>query len=110
MAKYTEDIKAIGPLTINDTAANVYLTTLINLGVIGLSNYLLLMFSLLKKGLKEMNNYSKILLLAFICYLIQDFFNLSVVIVSPIFWLLMGVLYISLNADKLTCKKGIKTI
>ena len=110
MAKYTEDIKAIGPLTINDTAANVYLTTLINLGVIGLSNYLLLMFSLLKKGLKEMNNYSKILLLAFICYLIQDFFNLSVVIVSPIFWLLMGVLYISLNADKLTCKKEIKTI
>lgn len=110
MAKYTEDIKAIGPLTINDTAANVYLTTLINLGVIGLSNYLLLMFSLLKKGLKEMNNYSKVLLLAFICYLIQDFFNLSVVIVSPIFWLLMGVLYISLNTDNLTCKKGIKTI
>ena len=57
-----------------------------------------------------MNNYSKILLFAFICYLIQDFFNLSVVIVSPMFWLLMGVLYISLNDNKLTCKKEIKTI
>ena len=57
-----------------------------------------------------MNNYSKILLLAFICYLIQDFFNLSVVIVSPMFWVLMGILFISLNADNLTCKKGIKTI
>lgn len=97
MAKYTADVAAIGPLTINDTAANVYLTMLINLGVIGLGNYLLFLFFQVKEGIKNVNQYSIILLITLLCYLVQDFFNLSVVIVSPIFWLLMGLHYISIN-------------
>lgn len=95
MAKYTADIASIGPLTINDTAANVYFTILINLGIVGLFSYLVFIYAQIKNGIKNMNNYSKILIITIICYLIQDFFNLSVVIVSPIFWLLMGMHYSS---------------
>lgn len=92
MARYTEDIKAIGPLTINDTAANVYLTMLINLGIVGLFCYLRFLFLQLKGFFNKKNNkYYKYLLIIIICYLIQDFFNLSVVIVSPLFWVLMGI-------------------
>lgn len=97
MAKYTQDIAAIGPLTINDTAANVYLTMLINIGIVGLGIYLLFIASQLKKGIKEMNEYSAILLISILCYLCQDFFNLSVVIVTPIFWLLMALHYKSIK-------------
>ncbi len=96
MAKYTADIASIGPLTINDTAANVYLTMIINLGIVGLLNYLLFVIFQIKEGLKKMNSYSQILLTAVVCYLIQDFFNLSVVIVSPVFWVLMALHYRSL--------------
>ena len=96
MEKYTTDIAAIGPLTINDTAANVYLTMIINLGIVGLTNYLAFILSQLKSGIKNMNCYSSILLIAMMCYLVQDFFNLSVVIVSPIFWILMALHYRSI--------------
>jgi len=99
MAKYTQDVAAIGPLTINDTAANVYLTMLINIGVVGLGIYLVFVFSQLKKGIKNINEYSSILLISIVCYLVQDFFNLSVVIVTPIFWLLMALHYRSISLD-----------
>ena len=100
MAKYTADIAAIGPLTINDTAANVYLTMLINLGFVGLLNYLTFIFFQIKKGIKNINNYSAVLLIAIICFLIQDFFNLWVVIVTPIFWLLMALHHQSISTKK----------
>ncbi len=93
MAKYTNDIAAISPLTLNDTAANVYLTMIINLGTVGLLNYLAFIFFQLKNGIKKMNSYSLVLLVPIVCYLIQDFFNLSLVIVTPIFWLLMALHY-----------------
>lgn len=104
MAKYTSDIAAIGPLTLNDTAANIYLTMIINLGIVGLLNYLAFLFFQIKKGLKNINCYSSILLIAFICYLIQSFFNLSVVIVSPIFWVLMALHYNSLQTNTIDKK------
>lgn len=97
MAKYTADIAALGELTINDTAANVYLTMFVNLGFFGLLTYLLFIFSQIKNGIKNMNSYSAILLITIICYLVQDFFNLSVVIVSPLFWVLMALHWLSIN-------------
>lgn len=100
MAKFTSDIAKIGTLTINDTAANVYLTMLINIGIVGLGTYLLFIFFQIKKGLKYINEYSLVLLIAIICYLIQDFFNLSLVIVTPIFWLLMALHYKSISKEK----------
>ena len=102
MARYTADIMAIGPLTINDTAANVYLTMIINLGIIGLLNYLTFIFFQIKDGIKKINKYSAILLIAIVCYLTQDFFNLSVVIVTPVFWILMALHYISIIDDDLS--------
>ena len=96
MAKYTNDIAKIGELTLNDTAANVYLTILINLGIIGLLNYLLFLFFQVRTGIKNKNKYSYILLIGISCYIVQDFFNLSVVIITPIFWMLMGLHYTSI--------------
>lgn len=104
MAKFTNDIASIGPLTLNDTAANIYLTMIINLGIVGLLNYLTFIFFQIKRGLKNMNCYSSVLLIAIICYLIQSFFNLSVVIVSPIFWILMALHYNSVHTDSIDTK------
>ncbi len=100
MAKYTSDLAAVGPVTLNDTAANVYLTMLINIGIVGLINYLSFVFFQIKYGIKKMNSYSSVLLIAIICYLLQDFFNLWLVIVTPIFWLLLALHYSSLNYKK----------
>ncbi len=97
MPLYSEDIAKIGPLTINDTAANIYLTMLINLGIIGTISYLSFLLTQIKIGVKKSNNYSKILLISIICYSIQSFFNLSVVIISPIFWTLMGIHHLSIE-------------
>lgn len=99
MARYTNDIMAIGPLTINDTAANVYLTMMINLGVVGLLNYLVFLFLQLKQGIQKCNKYSFILFNAILCYIIQDAFNLSLVIVTPIFWILMGLHFSSISNE-----------
>jgi len=99
MAKYTADIAKLGPVTINDTAANVYLTMLINIGIVGAINYLLFIYYQIKDGIKKISSYSSILLIAIICYLIQDCFNLSIVIVTPIFWLMMG-LHFSIIKNK----------
>lgn len=99
MARFTDDIAAIGPLSINDTAANAYLTMLINIGIIGLASYLLFIFEQIKESIKNMNNYSKVFLIAIICYLIQDFFNLWVVIVTPVFWILLAIHLLSLKKE-----------
>lgn len=93
MNSYTKDLIDAGIPSINDTAANVYLTMLINLGFTGLITYLLYIFEQIKNGLKFENIYSKILLTAFICFVIQDFFNFSVVIVTPIFWTMGAIFY-----------------
>ena len=96
MPIYSNDIAKIGPLTINDTAANIYLTMLINLGIIGTVNYIIFLLYGVYYGLKKINKYSYILLIAIVCYMIQSFFNLSVVIVSPIFWVLLGIHHLSI--------------
>lgn len=106
MDKYTEDVRALGELSINDTAANVYITMLINIGMVGLAIYLLYIFLQLKDGLRRKNNYSFVLLIAILCYWIQDFFNLWVVIVVPVFWTLMAIHQLALNKDTKVLKDG----
>ncbi|MBP3597275.1 MAG: O-antigen ligase family protein [Clostridia bacterium] len=99
MDRYTDDVIALGEgqVSINDTAANVYITMLINIGIIGLISYLIFIFLQLQKGLKNKNSHSFVLLMAIVCYLIQDLFNLWVVIVTPIFWVLMAIHYLSIQ-------------
>jgi putative inorganic carbon (HCO3(-)) transporter len=96
MSLYTDDIVKLGPLTNNDTAANIYFTMLINLGIVGTISYLIFLISQVKLGIKNMTNYSYILLISIVCYMIQSFFNLSVVIVSPIFWITMAIHHLSI--------------
>lgn len=91
MSEYYEDvIKLDGVLTINDSACNVYLTTLINIGIIGLISYIcVIIFSM--KSVKN-NPIKMIILGAIIAYLVQDFFNISLVIITPFFWITMSLL------------------
>ena len=55
MAKYTDDIAKLGELTLNDTAANTYLTMLVNIGILGLVAYLTFLIFILKFSLKNRN-------------------------------------------------------
>ena len=100
MDKYTQDIINLGELTLNDTAANVYLTMLVNIGILGLISYLVFVGLLLHKMIKKRNAFSTVFLISIICFLIQDFFNLWTVIVTPVFFVLMAIGYISTYLDK----------
>ncbi len=91
MDKYTNDVKLLGELTINDTAANVYITMLINIGIVGFTSYIVFLILQFINGIKNRNKYSTVLLIGILCYAIQDFFNLWVVIVTPIYWTLMAI-------------------
>ena len=91
MSRYTQDVVKIGAYAINDTAANVYLTKLVNIGIIGLLSYLSFLFVNIKRGLKNKELLSKIFLISIGCYMIQDFFNLSIVLTTPVFWGLLGI-------------------
>ena len=91
MPVYSEDIAKIGPLTINDTAANIYLTMVINLGIAGVISYLAFLFLQVYNGVKYKSSYSFVLLVSIIGYMVSSFFNLSVVVVSPLFWILMAI-------------------
>lgn len=100
MDRYTQDVAALGELSINDTAGNVYITMLINIGIIGLISYLIFLFFQFIDGIKSSNKYSIILLIAILCYCIQDLFNLWVVIVTPVFWILMAVHILAIDKSK----------
>lgn len=107
MSRFSNDVVALGEYSINDTAANVYLTMLINIGIIGLASYLLFIYTLIKnsvtntngKNLIEDNKETMVLLSAVVCYLIQDIFNLWVVIITPVFWTTLALLKISKNNE-----------
>lgn len=91
MSKYTNDVIALGSYSINDTAGNIYLTMIVNTGIFSLIMFLSLIFLEIKKYLKNYNKYNLVLLLTIITYCAQSFFNLSVVIITPIFWLTLGI-------------------
>ena len=67
MPLYSDDIAKIGPLTINDTAANIYLTMLINLGIVGTINYVVLLLCNATKFKKIKNIFEKFP--GFVCFL-----------------------------------------
>ena len=78
----------------------MYLTMLINLGVLGTGTYILFLVKQIIIGLKKKTKYSIILLISILCYMIQSFFNISLVIVSPIFWTLMGLHHLSIEVKE----------
>ena len=101
MEKYTQDVAKLGELTINDTAANSYLTIFVNTGCLGIISYLTYIVLQIVNSLKKANKYSIVFFISFICFLIQDCFNLWVVIVTPIFWILMAIMFLSINTNEM---------
>ena len=76
-----------------DKAHNEYLQILITEGILSLISYLLLYGSIVIKGIK--NNYKNkeiYLILPVIGYLVQAFFNISVIEVVPFFYITLGLL------------------
>ena len=100
MPLYSEDIARIGPYSINDTAANIYLTMLINLGISGTITYIIFIVGSIYMAVKKINKYIFVIMTSVICYAVQSFFNLSVVIVSPLFWILLGMFHLCIHKNE----------
>lgn len=78
---------------IYDKAHNEYLQILITEGLFCLISYLLLYIFIVVKGFKNsFKNKQIFLLLPIIGYLVQAFFNISVIVVAPIFYICLGLL------------------
>lgn len=82
-----------------DKAHNEYLQKLITEGIFSFLTYFILIFSIFMSSLKKMfndkdsKNYLFIsLFLCFVSYSIQAFFNISVIYVAPIYYIVMGLL------------------
>ena len=76
-----------------DKAHNEYLQILICEGIFALTSYLLFFITITIKGIK--NNYKTkeiFLILPIIGYLVQAFFNISVIEVAPFFYIALGLL------------------
>ncbi|QCX32741.1 hypothetical protein FDN13_02920 [Caloramator sp. E03] len=95
MSNYRNDVKKYIGNIIIDKAHNEYLQIAVTLGIPALFIYLFFLFTILYKAFK--NTKKNILIIPLLCsiigYLIQAFFNISVVSVSPVFWAFLGILY-----------------
>ncbi|KMQ49851.1 O-antigen polymerase [Chitinispirillum alkaliphilum] len=91
--RFSEDItETFGRILIFDRAHNEYLHIAVSSGIPALLVYLFFIGLVLKKGVNNIKN-SEILLpvmAAITGYLVQAFFNISVVPVAYIFWILLG--------------------
>ncbi len=93
-----------------DKAHNEYLQYLTTEGIFKFIMYIIFiayiffsLFTKILKNKKEINYYQIALLIAFFGYITQAFFNISVTRVSPIFYLLMGIMIIYVS-DKVKVK------
>ena len=74
-----------------DKAHNEYLQTLVTQGIFSLISYLALFAIVTKKGIKHSFKQNEVfLVLPIIGYLVQAFFNISVIEVAPIFYIALG--------------------
>jgi hypothetical protein len=75
-----------------DSAHNEYLHLLTTVGVAGLAAYLSFIITYIKKSISynKINPYIIAMCFAVICYSVQAFVNINLPIVTPIFWLLLG--------------------
>lgn len=90
---YTEELMEILSKTGEgaDKAHNEYLEYASSCGIVTLVSYLILLGMIiygLIKNIKDDKN--KIILLTILGYMIQAFFNISVIGVAPLFWILLG--------------------
>ncbi|WP_195266672.1 O-antigen ligase family protein [Clostridium sp. 1001275B_160808_H3] len=74
-----------------DKLHNEFLEYAVSNGIFNLIAYLLLIGVIIYNLIKSIrNDLSKLLLLTLIGYLVQSFFNISVIMVAPIFWIFLG--------------------
>lgn len=101
MRKYGKEVKEkFGNITF-DKAHNEYLNMAVTTGVPSLICYFALLIIILRKAIKSINMGNTVPLFISVCgYLIQAFFNISVVSVAPIFWIMLGAL--SKNSEGVT--------
>lgn len=87
-------IKVIGGPLIIDRAHNEYLQIAVSSGIPALLIYITFVTLVIRKGVSRMLElpYAIPLLVAVSGYLVQAFFNISVVAVAPIFWVFLGFL------------------
>jgi putative inorganic carbon (HCO3(-)) transporter len=87
-------IETLGRPLIIDRAHNEYLHIVVSSGFPALVLYLSFIILVVRKGVARLLElpYAIPLLVAVVGYLIQAFFNISVVAVAPIFWIFLGFL------------------
>lgn len=88
----TEMIEKYGYILFVDKAHNEYLHIAVTTGIPSLLVYLIFILQVLKSGVKQLSVSSKHwpIIAALVGYLSQAFFNISVVSVAYIFWILLG--------------------
>ncbi len=89
-------IDVISNLTV-DKAHNEYLQKVVCEGIISGLLYVVFLFIVVIKNIKTKNKYLYACLLGFICYSIQAFFGISVTRVSPILFIVIGLLIGGIN-------------
>lgn len=100
---YREDILALfNRIIIFNKAHNEYLHIAVSTGIPSLIAYLAFVWSIIRKAVKNAKSNPMIipLLCSIIGYLVQAFFNISVVSVAYIYWIFLGILMkLSLEAS-----------
>lgn len=75
-----------------DNAHNVYLHTLVSSGILGFIPYILLCLLTFIKGLRTKDNLVMLLFGGFVAYSIQAFGNINVLQVTPIYYVIIGLI------------------
>ncbi len=85
-----------------DKAHNEFLEYAVSCGIFTLVCYLILLILIIVRLWKnKKDDINKILLITIIAYLVQSFFNISMIAVAPTFWILLGFSYRCVNKYKL---------
>jgi putative inorganic carbon (HCO3(-)) transporter len=91
-------------IVIPDKAHNEFLHVALTTGLFGLLSYLSFLFAIIRVNVRKLfdNEVQLALFIAIIGYLIQAFFNISVVSVAYVFWIFLGlsVNYLSKEDDR----------
>jgi O-antigen ligase len=70
-----------------DKAHNIYLEMLITLGAFALISYLVFIIGIIELSAKKNSIMYRLMIIS---YLLQGFFNIDVIMVLPLFWIILG--------------------
>lgn len=95
-----------------DNAHNEYLGILVNTGLLSLIAYMSAQFISLFKTVKfaKLSEFCGCFACALLCYWVQAFFGLGLFLVSPIMWLIWGLLVSSFRSEKATAVVDIEPV